>query len=101
SPCLSFARFVSRVEEVLNDWKLIGNSASKPPEKGEYTSGTWEKKTKDINFADFKFSVTHHYLKQESEESEGKDEPEEGTVLLPLLLSYLSHRNGHYVMRLY
>uniref|UniRef100_A0AAY5KSR0 Rab3 GTPase-activating protein catalytic subunit n=1 Tax=Esox lucius TaxID=8010 RepID=A0AAY5KSR0_ESOLU len=26
-------RFVSRVEEVLNDWKLIGNNASKPPEK--------------------------------------------------------------------
>uniref|UniRef100_A0A673X6E4 Rab3 GTPase-activating protein catalytic subunit n=1 Tax=Salmo trutta TaxID=8032 RepID=A0A673X6E4_SALTR len=77
-------RFVSRVEEVLNDWKLIRNNASKPSEKGEYTSGTWEKKTKDINFADFKFSVTHHYLKQESKESEGKEEPEEGTMLLCL-----------------
>uniref|UniRef100_A0A8C7PES9 Rab3 GTPase-activating protein catalytic subunit n=1 Tax=Oncorhynchus mykiss TaxID=8022 RepID=A0A8C7PES9_ONCMY len=63
-----FARFVSRVEEVLNDWKLIGNNSNKPPEKGEYTSGTWEEKTQDINFADFKFSVTHHCLKQESEE---------------------------------
>ncbi|XP_014028939.1 rab3 GTPase-activating protein catalytic subunit isoform X1 [Salmo salar] len=70
-------RFVSRVEEVLNDWKLIGNNSSKPPEKGEYTSGTWEEKTQDINFADFKFSVTHHCLKQESEEGEGKEEPEE------------------------
>uniref|UniRef100_A0A8C7VGN4 Rab3 GTPase-activating protein catalytic subunit n=1 Tax=Oncorhynchus mykiss TaxID=8022 RepID=A0A8C7VGN4_ONCMY len=72
-----FARFVSRVEEVLNDWKLIGNNSNKPPEKGEYTSGTWEEKTQDINFADFKFSVTHHCLKQESEEGEGKEEPEE------------------------
>uniref|UniRef100_A0A8C7VFC9 Rab3 GTPase-activating protein catalytic subunit n=1 Tax=Oncorhynchus mykiss TaxID=8022 RepID=A0A8C7VFC9_ONCMY len=70
-------RFVSRVEEVLNDWKLIGNNSNKPPEKGEYTSGTWEEKTQDINFADFKFSVTHHCLKQESEEGEGKEEPEE------------------------
>lgn len=26
-------RFVSRVEEVLNDWKLIGSSVGKPPEK--------------------------------------------------------------------
>uniref|UniRef100_A0A3Q3MHA5 Rab3 GTPase-activating protein catalytic subunit n=1 Tax=Labrus bergylta TaxID=56723 RepID=A0A3Q3MHA5_9LABR len=27
-------RFVSRVEEVLNDWKLIGNSAGRsPPDK--------------------------------------------------------------------
>lgn len=119
-----FNRFVSRVEEVLNDWKLIRNNASKPPEKvttnphsirpyyinhtlisshpvsllnelmdfliahliqGEYTSGTWEEKTQDINFADFKFSVTHHCLKQESEEGEGKEEPEEGTLLLRLL----------------
>ncbi|KAM6987009.1 rab3 GTPase-activating protein catalytic subunit [Aplochiton taeniatus] len=68
-------RFVSRVEEVLNDWKLIGSSAGKSPEKGEYTSGTWEEKTQDINFADFKFCVAHHYLKQESDG--GKEEPEE------------------------
>lgn len=53
--------------------------------QGEYTSGTWEEKTQDINFADFKFSVTHHCLKQESEEGEGKEEPEEGTLLLRLL----------------
>ncbi|CAB1346993.1 unnamed protein product [Coregonus sp. 'balchen'] len=80
-------RFMSRVEEVLNDWKLIGNNASKPPEKSEYTSGTWEEKTQEINFAVFKFSVTHHYLKQVSEESEGKEEPEEGTVLLQSLFT--------------
>uniref|UniRef100_A0A8B9KJQ6 Rab3 GTPase-activating protein catalytic subunit n=1 Tax=Astyanax mexicanus TaxID=7994 RepID=A0A8B9KJQ6_ASTMX len=61
-------RFVSRVEEVLNDWKLIGSNVGRPPEKGEYTTGTWEEKSKEINFADFKFSVTHHYLKQDSVE---------------------------------
>uniref|UniRef100_A0AAQ5BH49 RAB3 GTPase activating protein catalytic subunit 1 n=1 Tax=Homo sapiens TaxID=9606 RepID=A0AAQ5BH49_HUMAN len=26
-------RFISKVEEVLNDWKLIGNSLGKPLEK--------------------------------------------------------------------
>ncbi|XP_046902432.1 rab3 GTPase-activating protein catalytic subunit isoform X1 [Hypomesus transpacificus] len=71
-------RFVSRVEEVLNDWKLIGNSTAKSPEKGEYTSGIWEEKTLDINFADFKFSITHHFLKQESDDlAEGKEAAEE------------------------
>uniref|UniRef100_A0A5F4VTE3 Rab3 GTPase-activating protein catalytic subunit n=1 Tax=Callithrix jacchus TaxID=9483 RepID=A0A5F4VTE3_CALJA len=55
-------RFISKVEEVLNDWKLIGNSSGKPLEKGIFTSGTWEEKSDEISFADFKFSVTHHYL---------------------------------------
>ncbi|KAG5283235.1 hypothetical protein AALO_G00039870 [Alosa alosa] len=70
-------RFVSRVEEVLNDWKLIGSIAGKPPEKGDYTSGTWEEKSQEINFADFKFSIAHNYLKQETPENEGKEETEE------------------------
>ncbi|KAL2081252.1 hypothetical protein ACEWY4_023105 [Coilia grayii] len=70
-------RFVSRVEEVLNDWKLIGSSVGKPPEKGDYTNGTWEEKNQEINFADFKFCVTHHYLKQEVSDNEGKEEQEE------------------------
>ncbi|KAM7104173.1 rab3 GTPase-activating protein catalytic subunit isoform 2-T2 [Molossus nigricans] len=67
-------RFISRVEEILNDWKLIGNSLGKPLEKGIFTSGTWEEKSDEICFADFKFSVTHHYLVQESTDKEGKDE---------------------------
>ncbi|XP_063070153.1 rab3 GTPase-activating protein catalytic subunit [Engraulis encrasicolus] len=71
-------RFVSRVEEVLNDWKLIGGSVGKAPEKGDYTNGTWEEKNQEISFADFKFCVTHHYLKQEgSSDNEGKEEQEE------------------------
>ncbi|XP_004375144.1 rab3 GTPase-activating protein catalytic subunit isoform X1 [Trichechus manatus latirostris] len=67
-------RFISKVEEVLNDWKLIGNSLGKPLEKGIFTSGTWEEKSDEIAFADFKFSVTHHYLVQESSDKEGKEE---------------------------
>ncbi|XP_032358737.1 rab3 GTPase-activating protein catalytic subunit isoform X2 [Etheostoma spectabile] len=71
-------RFVSRVEEVLNDWKLIGNSSGYvTPEKGEYTSGTWEEKSQDIHFADFKFYITHYFLKQECEKDNGKDKLEE------------------------
>ncbi|XP_012682028.1 rab3 GTPase-activating protein catalytic subunit isoform X2 [Clupea harengus] len=70
-------RFVSRVEEVLNDWKLIGSSGGKHPEKGDYTNGTWEEKNQEINFADFKFCIAHNYLKQEASENEGKEEPEE------------------------
>ncbi|MGH0148992.1 UNVERIFIED_CONTAM: hypothetical protein FKN15_021176 [Acipenser sinensis] len=69
--------FVSKVEEVLNDWKLIGSSVHKPLEKGEFHSGTWEEKTEEISFADYKFTVTHHYLKEESPDGEEKEEPEE------------------------
>ncbi|XP_029937073.1 rab3 GTPase-activating protein catalytic subunit isoform X4 [Myripristis murdjan] len=91
-------RFVSRVEEVLNDWKLIGSSAGKSsPEKGEYTSGIWEEKSKDINFADFKFSITHHYLKQESDEGDGKEEPEEDAF--PLAMQDLLCMNNDFPPR--
>ncbi|XP_037319315.2 rab3 GTPase-activating protein catalytic subunit isoform X1 [Pungitius pungitius] len=71
-------RFVSRVEEVLNDWKLIGSRAgSSTPEKGEFTSGSWGEKSQDIQFADFKFHISHYFLKQECEQDDGKDQPEE------------------------
>uniref|UniRef100_A0A452TFP3 Rab3 GTPase-activating protein catalytic subunit n=1 Tax=Ursus maritimus TaxID=29073 RepID=A0A452TFP3_URSMA len=73
-------RFISKVEEVLNDWKLIGNSLGKPLEKGIFTSGTWEEKSDEISFADFKFSVTHHYLVQDSTDKEGKDEVLEDVI---------------------
>uniref|UniRef100_A0A672P4L8 Rab3 GTPase-activating protein catalytic subunit n=1 Tax=Sinocyclocheilus grahami TaxID=75366 RepID=A0A672P4L8_SINGR len=63
-------RFISRVEEVLNDWKLIGSGVGKPLEKGELTSGSWEETTQEISFSDFRFSITHHCLKQESAENE-------------------------------
>ncbi|KAK2815400.1 hypothetical protein Q5P01_025867 [Channa striata] len=71
-------RFVSRVEEVLNDWKLIGTSARNVSlEKGAYTSGTWEEKSQDIHFADFRFYITHHFFKQDSGTDDGTDKFEE------------------------
>ncbi|XP_036600622.1 rab3 GTPase-activating protein catalytic subunit [Trichosurus vulpecula] len=73
-------RFISKVEEVLNDWKLIGNSMGKPLEKGIFTSGTWEEKSDEISFADFKFSITHHFLVQESSDKEGKEEVLEDAI---------------------
>ncbi|CAH2305375.1 rab3 GTPase-activating catalytic subunit isoform X2 [Pelobates cultripes] len=63
-------RFISKVEEVLNDWKLIGESSKKTPDKGEYTSGLWEEKGDEVLFADFKFSIRHHYFLQEACEKE-------------------------------
>lgn len=53
--------------------------------QGEYTTGTWEEKSREINFADFKFSITHHYLKQECAESEGKEDSVEGTFIGTLI----------------
>ncbi|NWU78467.1 RB3GP protein, partial [Onychorhynchus coronatus] len=77
-------RFISKVEEVLNDWKLIGVSSGKPLEKGVYTTGTWEEKSDEISFADFKFSVTHHYLVQEPSDKDGKEELAEDALPLPM-----------------
>nr|XP_045004574.1 rab3 GTPase-activating protein catalytic subunit isoform X2 [Jaculus jaculus] len=73
-------RFISKVEEVLNDWKLIGSCLGRPLEKGIFTSGIWEERSDEISFADFKFSVTHHYLVQESTDKEGKDEELEDAI---------------------
>ncbi|XP_078084244.1 rab3 GTPase-activating protein catalytic subunit isoform X10 [Mustelus asterias] len=74
-------QFVSKIEEVLNNWKLIGSTAKKPLEKGELTSGVWEEKSDEISFADYKFSITHHYLKQESlTDKEIKEESEEDAL---------------------
>ncbi|GCB78289.1 hypothetical protein scyTo_0015801, partial [Scyliorhinus torazame] len=74
-------RFVSKIEEVLNNWKLIGSTAKIPLEKGELTSGVWEEKSDEISFADYKFSITHHYLKQEAlTDKEFKVESEEDAL---------------------
>uniref|UniRef100_A0A8C5NTI0 Rab3 GTPase-activating protein catalytic subunit n=1 Tax=Junco hyemalis TaxID=40217 RepID=A0A8C5NTI0_JUNHY len=77
-------RFISKIEEVLNDWKLIGVSSGKPLEKGIFTTGTWEEKSDEISFADFKFSVTHHYLVQEPSDKDGKEELGEDALPLPM-----------------
>lgn len=49
--------------------------------QGEYTTGTWGEKSQDINFADFKFFITHYFLKQECEKDDEKDKLEEGMVI--------------------
>ncbi|XP_047465417.1 rab3 GTPase-activating protein catalytic subunit isoform X2 [Mugil cephalus] len=91
-------RFVSRVEEVLNDWKLTGNSAVKlSPEKGEYTSGTWGEHSQDIHFADFKFFITHYFLKQDCEGDDGKDKLEEDA--LPMAMQDLLCMNNDFPPR--
>nr|XP_019938363.1 PREDICTED: rab3 GTPase-activating protein catalytic subunit [Paralichthys olivaceus] len=91
-------RFVSRVEEVLNDWKLIGNSAGNLSlEKGEYTRGTWGENSQEINFADFKFLITHHFLKKECEKDSGKDKIEEDAF--PLAMEDLLCMNNDFPPR--
>ncbi|XP_018417310.1 PREDICTED: rab3 GTPase-activating protein catalytic subunit isoform X2 [Nanorana parkeri] len=87
-------RFISKVEEVLNDWKLIGESAKKTPEKGEYTNGVWEEKGEDISFADFKFGIKHHYLVQESAEKEEKEDGGEDS--LPVCMQDLLCTNNDF-----
>ncbi|XP_065607464.1 rab3 GTPase-activating protein catalytic subunit isoform X2 [Cyrtonyx montezumae] len=77
-------RFISKIEEVLNDWKLIGISSGKPLEKGVYTTGAWEEKSDEISFADFRFSVTHHYLVQEPCDRDGREEGVEDALPLPM-----------------
>uniref|UniRef100_A0A8P4KJM5 Rab3 GTPase-activating protein catalytic subunit n=1 Tax=Dicentrarchus labrax TaxID=13489 RepID=A0A8P4KJM5_DICLA len=88
-------RFVSRVEEVLNDWKLIGSSAGKL--LFPFTLGTWGEKCQDINFADFKFYITHHFLKQECEKDDEKDKVEEDAF--PLAMQDLLCMNNDFPPR--
>uniref|UniRef100_A0A7M4E8L7 Rab3 GTPase-activating protein catalytic subunit n=1 Tax=Crocodylus porosus TaxID=8502 RepID=A0A7M4E8L7_CROPO len=63
---------------VPHPWKLYGGIC------GIYTSGVWEEKTDEISFADFKFSITHHYLVQESSDKDGKEELVEDALPLPM-----------------
>ncbi|XP_058050021.1 rab3 GTPase-activating protein catalytic subunit isoform X2 [Ahaetulla prasina] len=90
-------RFISRVEEVLNDWKLINISSGKPLEKGVYTTETWEEKSDEITFADFRFSVTHHYLVQKSTDKNAKDELVED--VLPVAMQDLLCMNNDFPPR--
>uniref|UniRef100_A0A673AP60 Rab3 GTPase-activating protein catalytic subunit n=1 Tax=Sphaeramia orbicularis TaxID=375764 RepID=A0A673AP60_9TELE len=64
---------------------------------GEYTSGTWEERSQDINFADFRFSITHHFLQQEYVEDEGKYKTEEDAF--PLAMEDLLCMNNDFPPR--
>ncbi|KAJ7345818.1 hypothetical protein JRQ81_001768 [Phrynocephalus forsythii] len=90
-------RFISRVEEVLNDWKLIGVSSGKSLEKGIFTTGTWEEKSDEIAFADFRFSVTHHYLVEESNDKDAKEG--QGEDALPVAMQDLLCMNNDFPPR--
>uniref|UniRef100_A0A8C6Y4T9 Rab3 GTPase-activating protein catalytic subunit n=1 Tax=Naja naja TaxID=35670 RepID=A0A8C6Y4T9_NAJNA len=90
-------RFISRVEEVLNDWKLINVSSGKPLEKGAYTTEIWEDKSDEITFADFRFSVMHHYLVQKSTDKNAKDELVEDA--LPVAMQDLLCMNNDFPPR--
>uniref|UniRef100_A0A8D0C6M4 Rab3 GTPase-activating protein catalytic subunit n=1 Tax=Salvator merianae TaxID=96440 RepID=A0A8D0C6M4_SALMN len=90
-------RFISRVEEVLNDWKLIGISSGKPLEKGVYTTEIWDEKSDEIAFADFRFSVTYHYLVQESSDKDAKEETAED--VLPVAMQDLLNMNNDFPPR--
>ncbi|KAM9305112.1 rab3 GTPase-activating protein catalytic subunit isoform 1-T1 [Gastrophryne carolinensis] len=87
-------RFIAKVEEVLNDWKLIGDSVKKTPEKGEYTTGVWEEKGDQVSFADFKFGIKHHYLVQESVEKE--EDEDGGEDSLPMCMQDLLSTNNDF-----
>ncbi|XP_066431238.1 rab3 GTPase-activating protein catalytic subunit isoform X1 [Eleutherodactylus coqui] len=87
-------RFISKVEEVLNDWKLIGVSSKKTPEKGEYTTGVWEERGDEVLFADFKFCIKHHYFVQDCEEREEKANEVEDT--LPVCMQDLLCTNNDF-----
>lgn len=39
-----------------------------------FTSGSWAERSQDVHFADFKFLITHHFLK---DEADGGAEPSE------------------------
>uniref|UniRef100_A0A8C1V5J0 Rab3 GTPase-activating protein catalytic subunit n=1 Tax=Cyprinus carpio TaxID=7962 RepID=A0A8C1V5J0_CYPCA len=73
---------------------------SAPPScltSGEITSGSWEEHTQEINFADFRFSITHHCLKQESAESQSREGA--GEDVCPLALQDLLCVNNDFPPR--
>ena len=57
-------RFVSKLEEVLHEWKLVSPPPSTLPPlpKGILSKGEWTEEQDRIQFADFHFCVKHHQL---------------------------------------
>lgn len=66
-------RFIAQLEEVLHEWKLVNRDPLPPVPKGKLTEGSWEEKTEEILFADFRFLITYTCLKRDgnSREPEG------------------------------
>ena len=57
-------RFVSKLEEVLHEWKLVSPPPSTVPPlpKDALSQGEWTESMERIQFADFHFFVKHHAL---------------------------------------
>ncbi|XP_041477306.1 rab3 GTPase-activating protein catalytic subunit-like [Lytechinus variegatus] len=70
-------RFISRLEQVIHDWRLTSALLGPPLKKGEFTSGKWEEKSENISFANFHFLISEHRLKMEGEEDEGEESEQE------------------------
>ncbi|XP_033728070.1 LOW QUALITY PROTEIN: rab3 GTPase-activating protein catalytic subunit-like [Pecten maximus] len=113
-------RFVARLEEILHEWKLVSVQPRHPVTKADQNNGTWIEKTEEITFADFKFMVSHHYLKPASspdqtpdlrqspdEEGEEIEEVEEKEDVIPtVMMDMMNTENdfpskAHFLSRLY
>ncbi|KTF81104.1 hypothetical protein cypCar_00043303, partial [Cyprinus carpio] len=81
----------------ITDFTTASEWERKPLQKGEITSGSWEEHTQEINFADFRFSITHHCLKQESAESQSREGA--GEDVCPLALQDLLCVNNDFPPR--
>ena len=76
-------RFVSKLEEVLHEWKLLASppSAIPPLNKDALSKGEWTERLERIQFADFHFYVKHHALvlaETEDAETPAANEPKVG-----------------------
>ncbi|XP_046989367.1 rab3 GTPase-activating protein catalytic subunit [Schistocerca americana] len=54
--------FMFRLEEIIREWKIPQLKRGPLLKKGELSTGKWETKTENINFADVEFRLTRHRL---------------------------------------
>ncbi|KAF6214713.1 hypothetical protein GE061_009456 [Apolygus lucorum] len=53
--------FIARIEEIIQEWKLFNRNLYPP--KLKISSAKWESRSENLSFADFEFTITHHYAK--------------------------------------
>ncbi|XP_035661424.1 rab3 GTPase-activating protein catalytic subunit-like isoform X2 [Branchiostoma floridae] len=70
-------RFVARIEEVINEWKLANLAPGPPLLKGELSTGEWEDRSEVVTFADVRFGMTLHRLKEKQQVQTPGDMEEE------------------------
>ncbi|BES88954.1 Rab3 GTPase-activating protein catalytic subunit [Nesidiocoris tenuis] len=51
--------FIARVEEIMQEWKLFSRTLFPP--KLKLSTAQWHSRSQELLFADFEFSITHHY----------------------------------------